>query len=117
MAQFPQNHTVDFYQERNGNFPFLEWLEALDLSTQVRINNRLIRIEVGNFGDCKSVGNSVFEFRLDFGPGYRIYYGQAENRLLLLLLGGSKRTQKRDIAKAKEYWQDYLERRKHEKKD
>ena len=68
---------------------------------------RLERVRAGNFGDSSSVGEGVFELRLHFGAGYRIYYGRWGDEIVVLLCGGSKRTQKRDIPRAKQYWEDY----------
>ena len=91
--------------------PFREWLHSLrDVQGRSRIRVRLNRVRLGNLGDCKSVGEGVMEFRLDFGPGYRVYFGQAGDTLVILLCGGDKRTQSRDIATAKEYWQSYKRR-------
>ena len=70
---------------------------------------RLNRIRLGNFGDCKSVGSGVEELRIDFGPGYRVYYGRDGVLVVILLCGGSKRAQDRDILKAKGYWGKYLD--------
>ena len=81
-------------------------------NTQNRIDKRLERLEDGNIGDCQSVGAGVFELRLHFGPGYRIYFGQIENTLVLLLCGGDKASQARDIELAKTYWKEYKEARR-----
>jgi putative addiction module killer protein len=85
------------------------WAKRLDGSVRGRITARITRIEdSGNFGDWKSVGDGVFELRLDFGPGYRVYFGEdPELDQVVLLLGGDKDTQVQDIAKAQEYWRDY----------
>ena len=105
--------TIDFYQISNGHEPFTEWfLSIRDTSIRRRIQSRLIAIETGNLGDRKSVGEGVWELRLDFGPGYRIYYGEVDNTVVLLLCGGDKSSQRRDIERAKNYWKEYKERHK-----
>jgi putative addiction module killer protein len=71
---------------------------------------RIIRLESGNFGDHKFIGDGVSEFRIDVGPGYRVYFGMAGMKRVVLLVGGSKNTQQRDIERAKLFWQDYQQR-------
>ena len=72
------------------------------------VRARLNRIRLGNFGDCKSVGRGVEELRIDFGPGYRLYYGRQGSTVVVLLGGGDKRTQTRDIRIAQKFWEEYL---------
>jgi putative addiction module killer protein len=99
------------YLTETGCNPFREWLHSLrDAQGRARIRVRLNRVRLGNLGDCKAVGEGVMEFRLDFGPGYRVYFGQAGDTLVILLCGGDKRTQARDVAMAKRYWQSYKQR-------
>ena len=99
-----------FHRTQNGREPFTEWFESIrDQKTRFRIRGRLDRLEAGNFGDCRSVGDGVFELRLDFGPGYRIYFGEVDKTIVLLLCGGDKSSQTRDIARAKTYWTEYKE--------
>ena len=106
-----QPRELEFYRTPNGRQPFTEWFESIrDMKTQTRIRRQLTRLEVGNFGDCQSVGGGVFELRIHFGPGYRIYFGKISNTVLLLLCGGDKSSQPRDIERAKAYWQDYKEK-------
>ena len=106
-----QPRELEFYRTSNGQVPFTEWFESIrDQKTLTRIRNRLTRVEVGNFGDCQSVGGGVFELRLHFGPGYRIYFGEVNNTIVLLLCGGDKSSQTRDIERAKTYWRDYKEK-------
>ena len=100
---------LQIYQNPNGREPFTEWLESRDQKTQERIQARLDRLVGGNFGDCKSVGQGIFEIRLHFGAGYRIYFGEADITIVLLLCGGDKSSQYRDIARAKAYWLEYKE--------
>ena len=97
---------LEIYQDQNRNEPFLEWLSGIrDKVTAARIRSRLRRIEEsGNLGDHRSVGDGVFEFRLQFGPGYRIYFGIIGTDTILLLRGGDKGSQRQDLAKAKIDW-------------
>jgi putative addiction module killer protein len=90
--------------------PFSEWLASLKDGRAVGIvRARLNRIRLGNFGDSKPVGGGVDELRIDFGPGYRIYFGREGSSVVVLLCGGSKRTQARDIVAAQGYWKGYLD--------
>ena len=99
---------VQVYQTSNGREPFNDWLTSIrDIETQARIRSRLERLEDGNLGDCQSVGDGVFELRIHFGAGYRIYFGQIGNSIILLLCGGDKSSQRRDIERAKIFWLEY----------
>jgi putative addiction module killer protein len=101
---------LQFYRTPNGREPFAEWYDTIqDRSARNRIQKRLDRLENGNFGDCKSVGKGVFELRFHFGLGYRIYFGELNNTIILLLCGGDKSSQAADIARAKDYWLQYME--------
>ena len=103
--------TVLAYRTREGQVPFNEWLNGLnDPNAVARILARLGRVRRGNLGDCKPVGEGVFELRVDYGPGYRVYLGQRGQTLVVLLCGGDKRTQDRDIRLAQDYWSDYQQR-------
>lgn len=107
---------VKIHQDEKGNEPFIKWLESIrDKVTQARIRQRLRRIELGSLGDHGSVGDGVFELRLHFGPGYRVYYGRVGNDIILLLAGGTKSTQQRDINRARQYWRDYKRSQTNEK--
>lgn len=89
---------------------FSEWLAKLrDMRGKARILARITSARAGHFGDCRSVGEGVFEMRIDVGPGYRVYYAQEGQQIYLLLLGGDKSTQKKDITKAKTLWQTIKE--------
>jgi putative addiction module killer protein len=102
--------TLKIFQDSNGKEPFVDWLESIkDAKTRSRIITRLDRLEVGNPGDYKSVGQGVFELRLHFGPGYRVYYGEDGDVLVILLMGGDKSTQEKDIVRALNYWKKYKE--------
>ncbi|MCC6484065.1 MAG: type II toxin-antitoxin system RelE/ParE family toxin [Armatimonadetes bacterium] len=90
-----------------GKSPFRKWLNRLDLRTRARIQARVLRFEQGNLGDVRPVGGGVSEARVDFGPGYRIYFGVDGGMLVILLVGGDKSTQRNDISKAKGYWAEY----------
>ena len=92
------------YLTPQGKNPFREWLKTL--STWARIQARMLRFENGNLGDHKNVGSGVWEARLDFGPGYRLYFGKDGAAMFLLLAGGDKASQSKDIAAAKHYWKD-----------
>ena len=95
------------YLAEDGESPFDLWMESLrDGKGRGIIRNRLDRVEDGNLGDCEPVGEGVFELRISFGPGYRVYFGE-DGDLIILLLGGTKNTQVNDILKAKIYWRDY----------
>ncbi|MCP2727066.1 type II toxin-antitoxin system RelE/ParE family toxin [Limnofasciculus baicalensis] len=99
---------IKLLETDEGKVPFEEWYNSLkDKVTKVKIRRRLDRIELGNFGDTESLGEGVYELRIHFGAGYRIYFTRVGNVIVVLLGGGDKSTQKRDIAKAKEMWQRY----------
>ena len=100
------------YVDRLGRNPFERWFEKLDDTTQARIAIALDRLERCNVSSVKSEGAGVQELRLDFGPGYRIYFGRDGERLVILLGGGTKRRQQADIATAKALWQEYKERKR-----
>jgi putative addiction module killer protein len=103
------------YLTPDGRNPFREWLDALDVSVRARIQARVLRFEMGNLGDHKSVGGGVWEARLSFGPGYRIYFGKDRQAVILLLLGGDKASQRKDIRQAVRFWDEYLKATQHGK--
>ena len=99
------------YVTAEGRVPFRDWLRALrDRRARARIRVRLNRVRLGNFGDCSSVGAGVSEIRIPYGPGYRVYFGRKGTAVVVLLCGGDKRGQSRDIKLAHEFWQDYRRR-------
>jgi len=100
-----------YYQTSGGEQPFVDWLQGLrDRQARTRIEARLARVAVGNPGDAEPVGEGVLELRIDWGPGYRVYFSRVGNVIVLLLCGGDKRTQQRDINRAKTYLEDYKAR-------
>ena len=101
---------IEIFQDEKGKEPFSKWVLSLSSSFRARVFARLDRMEIGNFGDFKSIGEGLFELRLFFGAGYRIYYGNTNNKLILLLCGGDKSSQKKDISIAKTYWKTYKEK-------
>jgi putative addiction module killer protein len=102
---------VEVYQTDDDRSPFSEWLRSLrDRAAAARVRVRLTRLRLGNFGDTNSLGGGLHELRLDYGPGYRIYFGQTGDRVVLLLCGGTKRNQSQDIEQARSFWSDYRSR-------
>jgi putative addiction module killer protein len=102
--------TIEIYVTTQGRKPFIEWLHRLeDVKSRAIIRVRLNRIRLGNFGDCHSVGDGVQEIRIDYGPGYRLYFGRVGTKVILLLCAGTKRGQGKDIERAKLYWKEFLE--------
>jgi putative addiction module killer protein len=102
---------IRHYVSRSGKDVFDQWLTRLaDTRTQAKIAVRINRLAAGNFGDCKSLRQGLFELRIDWGPGYRIYYAMLGTSCVLLLCGGDKRKQSSDIDRALEYLKDYKDR-------
>ena len=103
--------TVQHYRTATGKIPYQAWLAKLKNKTaKAAVVRRSIRIELGDLGDHKHVGDGVSELRIDVGPGYRVYYGMVGGTVVLLLTGGDKGSQERDIAQAKGYWKDHQKR-------
>jgi len=108
MPMFEIRH----YRTANGHDLIADWLGKLrDVQAKIAIVRRLNRLEQGNFGDFKPCREGVHELRVDIGPGYRVYYAQAGKTIVLLLNGGTKKTQSADIARACEYWRDWQTRK------
>ena len=113
MNNVPNEREVRLYIAEAGHSPFEHWFDHLrDAFAQHRILARIARLRTGNPGDFKNLGSGVYELRIDYGPGYRIYYGQHGSEIVILLIGGDKRTQTKDIENAMRYWNDYKEKRK-----
>jgi putative addiction module killer protein len=101
------------YRTAWGKEPFTEWLSRLrDRQARARILVRVERLELGSFGDCKLLRDGVHELRVDWGPGYRVYFGRDGQTVVVLLGGGDKRAQDADIEKAVELWREYAKRAK-----
>ena len=100
---------VEYVKE--GQSPFGAWFSRLDGHAAAKATVGLYRLEQGNFSNVKAVGKGVSEYKIDFGPGYRIYFGQEGNQLVILLGGGSKKTQQKDIKTAQMLWADYKTRK------
>lgn len=99
------------FADANGRAPFQVWLDSLDRQTQARIAIGLTRLARGNRSNGRGLGGGVAELKLDFGPGYRIYFGQDGETLIILLAGGTKKRQSEDIATAKARWVEYKQRK------
>lgn len=96
---------IRLYKTASGKAPFEDWLSKIkDKTTKARIRRRIDRLTFGHEGDCKSVGGGVYELRLMFGSGYRVYYGKSGDTVIILLLGGDKGSQADDIKQAQNYW-------------
>ena len=103
------------YLTLTGENPVESWFMSLDAQTAQRIHRSLDQLKQGNFIGCKPIADAkvkgVRERRIDFGPGYRVYFGRDGEKLVILLTGGNKKSQKRDVSKALEYWKDYKARK------
>ena len=108
MIQVIQAKQIIIYVDENGHEPYRSWIDNLkDKKSQQRIRARIRRLGEGLYGDCDSVGEGVSELRMFFGPGYRVYFGEDADNIVVLLCGGDKDSQSRDIKNTKEYWKDY----------
>lgn len=102
-----KQRSIKIVQISNNKTPFIEWVDSLDKVTKSRIQSRLTRLLENNFGDHKKIDSEISELRLKFGSGYRIYYTEVDNVIVLLINGGNKSTQPRDIEKAKSILQEW----------
>jgi putative addiction module killer protein len=101
-----------YYLTAGGESPFEGWFSDLDAAAAAKVTVALARLGQGNTSNAKTVGEGVQEYRIDWGPGYRVYFGRDGDTLVILLTGGTKKRQPRDIAQAKDLWADYKRRRK-----
>lgn len=101
---------IRYYVSREGQQPFAAWFMDLEPTARAKVTRAIARMEQGNLSNVKSVGEGVLEYKIDFGPGYRVYFGRDGETLVILLCGGTKRRQQRDIDAAHAYWQDYKQR-------
>lgn len=110
METYP--YTIEYYLTEANKKPCKEWLDGLkDIAGRQKIRIRLDKVTLGNLGDNRSVGDGVYELKIDYGPGYRVYYALDSKTVILLLFGGDKSSQKNDIEKAKLHWKDHKRRR------
>jgi putative addiction module killer protein len=103
---------IRYYVAADGRQPFAEWFADVEAVARAKLTRALLRLEQGNFSNVKSVGEGVFEYRIDFGPGYRVYFGQDGARVVILLTGGTKKRQQDDIDAAHAFWRDYKARKR-----
>jgi putative addiction module killer protein len=96
---------IQYYVAEDGHSPFADWFAQLDGTVRAKVTRAVTRLEQGNFGNVKGVGEGVLECKMDFGPGYRVYLGRDGNTLIILLSGGTKKRQQRDISDARKFWQ------------
>ena len=107
-----QPREVQNYLKADGTSPFEGWLDSFqDTKTVSKIKKRLRRVELGNLGDYRSLGAGVYELKIDYGPGYRVYFGKDGKEIIILLCGGDKSSQRADIWTAQQYWEDYKRRK------
>ena len=102
------------YLDDQGRSPYAKWFNGLNAQAAAKVVTALRRIEQGNLAKVKGVGGGVFEYRIDFGPGYRVYFGKDGESLVILLGGGTKRRQQKDIEAAQALWHNYKRRKKQE---
>jgi putative addiction module killer protein len=102
------------YIDEKGNHRFATWFDGLDATAAAKVSTALARLGEGNFSKVKGVGSGVYEYKIDFGPGYRIYFGKDGERVVILIAGGTKKRQQKDIEAAQACWADYKQRKKQE---
>jgi putative addiction module killer protein len=103
---------VHEFEDENGRSPFAIWFNDLDAAAAARVTTALTRLELGNTSNAKGVGAGVFELKVNFGPGYRVYFGKDGDEIVILLGGGTKKRQSRDIQAAHDRWRNYKDRKR-----
>ena len=101
---------IRYYVTDGGRQPFAEWFAQLESIARAKVTMAIARLEQGNVSNVKTVGEGVLEYRIDFGPGYRVYFGRDGKTLVILLTGGTKKRQQNDIDDAHTYWREYKKR-------
>ena len=113
MCKEIQPKQVFIYANQDGNEPFSQWIDKLrDRQSKRRILQRLRRLEQGNYGDVAPIGDGLSELRMFYGSGYRLYFGEDGENIVIILCAGDKSTQEKDIENAKIYWKEYINREK-----
>ena len=107
--------TIREYIDRDGRSPYAKWFNRLNAPAAAKVVTAIVRVEQDNISNSKGVGEGVFEYRIDFGPGYRIYFGKDGDAIVILLGGGTKRRQQKDIVNAKILWKEYKRRKRQER--
>jgi len=102
---------IRYYVGSGGLQPFAEWFADLEPAARAKVTRAIVRLEQGNLSNVKSVGAGILEYRIDFGSGYRVYFGKDGETLVILVAGGTKKRQAQDIAVAQERWSDYKQRK------
>ena len=103
------------YHDRGGHSPFRDWYDRLNAEAARTVTTALYRVGLGNLSNAKSVGAGLYECKINFGPGYRVYFGKEGEQIAILLGGGTKQRQQNDIRLARERWEDYKQRKKQQK--
>jgi putative addiction module killer protein len=98
---------IRYYIASNDSEPFADWFAKLDPIAGAKVTRAIARLEQGNFSNIKGVGEGVLEYKIDFGPGYRVYFGRDGEAIVILLKGGTKKRQQRDVAAAQDHWRNY----------
>ena len=107
--------TIREYIDQGGRSPYAKWFDRLNAPAAAKVATAVVRMEQGNLSNSKGIGEGVFGCRIDFGPGYRIYFGKDGNTLVILLGGGTKKRQQKDIVNAKILWKEYKRRKRQER--